>query len=131
MKKILSILVMVLFGVTNVWAQGTSTIHAYAIYDPDCDRIYEQGGGTVIAKAIKQNKNNNATYTFGTEGEYSTATGNGFYSSGIFGIGAKKHPYKIAADVASSIDGYYFAKWCDVDTFGAKSMGLQQLVSIL
>ena len=123
MKKILSILVMVLFGVTNVWAQGTSTIHAYAIYDPDCDSIYEQGGGTVIAKAIKQNKNNNAPYTFGTEGEYSKAEGSGYYSSGFFGIGEKKYPYKIAADVASSIDGYYFAKWCDVDTFGAKSMG--------
>ena len=124
MKKILSILVFVLLGIGTMYGQsaGSSTIHAYAIYDPDCDSIYEQGGGTVQAKAIKQNSSNHSNYTLGTEGTYSNQTGNGYYQ-GISWTNwtEKKYGYSIAADVKSAIDGYYFAKWCDVDTFGAAS----------
>ena len=125
MKKILSILVFVLLGIGTMYGQsaGSSTIHAYAIYDPDCDSIYEQGGGTVQAKAIKQGSTKVSDYNiFGDEGTYSTAEGKGYYSKGILGMGKKEYGYTIAADVKSAIDGYYFAKWCDVDTFGAKSM---------
>lgn len=114
---------MVLFGVSSVWAQqaGTTTITAHAIYDSNNDSIYELGGGTVVAKAIKQNKNNNATYTFGTEGTTSTATGNGYYKAGGFlGIGAKKYGYSVAADVVSSIDGYYFWGWGESSDFTSK-----------
>ena len=52
---------MVLFGVSSVWAAaGTTTITAYAIYDSNNDSIYEPGGGTVLAKAVTQNRNGNA-----------------------------------------------------------------------
>ena len=122
MKKILSIVVMVLFGVSSVWAQaGTTTITAYAIYDSNNDSIYEPGGGTVVAKAIKQNSNNNATYTFGTEGTTSTVEGSGYYKKGgLFGIGEKKYGYSVAADVVSSIDGYYFWGWGTSSDFTSK-----------
>ena len=120
MKKILSILVMVLFGVSSVWAAaGTTTITAYAIYDSNNDSIYEPGGGTVLARgqewysqglSIKEKENK------GSEGVESTATGKGY--DGLLSDKA----YTVYADAISAIDGYYFAKWCDVDTFGAKAI---------
>ena len=120
MKKILSILVMVLFGVSSVWAAaGTTTITAYAIYDSNNDSIYEPGGGTVLARgqewysqglSIKDKENK------GSEGFESTAKGKGY--DGLLSDKA----YTVSADAISAIDGYYFAKWCDVDTFGAKAI---------
>ena len=119
MKKILSILVMVLFGVSSVWAAaGTTTITAYAIYDSNNDSIYEPGGGTVLARGqewysewftVKDKENR------GQEGVESTTTGKGY-------DGISDKAYTVYADAISAIDGYYFAKWCDVDTFGAKAI---------
>ena len=111
---------MVLFGVSSVWAAaGTTTITAYAIYDSNNDSIYEPGGGTVLARgqewysqglSIKDKENK------GSEGFESTAKGKGY--DGLLSDKA----YTVSADAISAIDGYYFAKWCDVDTFGAKAI---------
>ena len=123
MKKLLLILVMVLFGVSSVWAAaGTTTITAYAIYDSNNDSIYEPGGGTVLAKAVTQNKNGNAPYVNDPNGAGTTssATGKGYEQWVV--ITTIKKDYSVAADAISAIDGYYFAKWCDVDTFGAKAI---------
>ena len=122
MKKILSILVFVLLGIGTMYGQsaGTSTIHAYAIYDPDCDSIYEQGGGTVQAKAIQQAESKVSDYnTFGDVGVYSTAIGKGYYKRGGWFQEDKKYEYYIAADAISAADGYYFYRWSESDTFVA------------
>ena len=117
MKKILSILVMVLFGVSSVWAAaGTTTITAYAIYDSNNDSIYEPGGGTVLARGQEWTSSSKSKENKGSEGVESTTTGKG-YDGWLTDKG-----YSVYADAISAIDGYYFAKWCDVDTFGAKAI---------
>ena len=118
MKKILSILVMVLFGVSSVWAAaGTTTITAYAIYDSNNDSIYEPGGGSVLARGQEWTSSSKSKENKGSEGVESTTTGKGYD-----GWLTSDKGYSVYADAISAIDGYYFAKWCDVDTFGAKAI---------
>ena len=118
MKKILSILVFVLFGVCSVLAaSGSTTITAYAIYDYNCDSIYEPGGGTVQARGQQWYRNGLSVREREDKGEVgveSTAEGQGY-------DGISDKDYKVYADVISATDGYYFSKWCEVDTFGAKA----------
>lgn len=117
MKKLLSILVMVLLGVSSVWAAaGKTTITAYARYDSNNDRIYEPGGGIVLARGQEWTSTSKNKENKGSEGVESTTTGKG-YDGWL-----SDKDYFVAADVISAIDGYYFAKWCDVDTFGAKAI---------
>ena len=109
MKKLLSIVICVLLGVTALWAaNGTTTVHAYAMYDSDRDGTYEQGGGTVQAYASTADRWSKGDYVAGTTnatGTYSYATGTG-YSGTIF-----KQGYKIKVSVISATEGYYFSGW--------------------
>ena len=112
---------MVLFGVSSVWAAaGTTTITAYAIYDSNNDSIYEPGGGTVLARGQEWTSSSKSKENKGSEGVESTTTGKGYEQWAL--ITTIKKDYSVYADAISAIDGYYFAKWCDVDTFGAKAI---------
>ncbi|MBO5817118.1 MAG: hypothetical protein J6R26_04130 [Paludibacteraceae bacterium] len=117
MKKLLSIVICVLLGVTTLWAaNGTTTIKAYAMYDPDEDGILVAGGGTVKALASTAGRWSEGTLTEGTtstDGTYSTATGTG-YDGSIF-----KNGYNVQFSVVSTLTGYYFSGWYDGTTSSA------------
>ena len=108
MKKILSILICLVFGISSAWASdGYATIHAYALYDPQGDGTYELGGGTV--QAFGQQKGMSSSDKYGNVAVYSTAQGKG----NDWGFTAEK--YKVEAYVKSTWDGYYFSGWYTSD----------------
>ena len=107
MKKILSILICLVFGISSAWAaSGTSTITAYAIYNSNGN--YIPGGGSVVASASTADRWSEGNITPGTtspDGTTSTAKGTG-YDGTIF-----KRDYWIQADAKESVNGFYFTGW--------------------
>ena len=115
MKKLLSIVIFVLFGVLRVCADvsGSATIYAYAVCDDDGDGKYSLGGGTVQATAEEciptgklyppyKNQTNS-----GEISTYSTAFGCGF--QGLTDIGTSG--YYIQASRKSTNTNYIFEGW--------------------
>ena len=107
MKKILSILICLVLGISSAWAaSGTSTITAYAIYNSNGN--YIPGGGSVVASASTADRFTTGEITAGTtspDGTTSTAKGTG-YDGTIF-----KQDYWIQADAKESVNGFYFTGW--------------------
>ena len=101
---------MILFGVGSMWAaNGTTTVHAYAMYDPDKNGVYDtEGGGTIRAYGTTADRWSSGSYVEGTTnsaGTYSFAKGTG-YSGTIF-----KQSYKLKTSVITTQSGFYFAGW--------------------
>ena len=106
MKKILSILICLVLGISSSWAaSGTSTITAYAIYNSNGN--YIPGGGSVVASASTADRFSKGDITLGTtsaDGTTSTAKGTG-YDGTFF-----KQNYWIQADAKESVNGFYFVQ---------------------
>lgn len=93
-----------------MWAaNGTTTVHAYAMYDPDKNGVYDtEGGGTIRAYGTTADRWSTGSYVEGTTNSaetYSFATGTG-YSGTIF-----KQSYKLKTSVITTQSGFYFAGW--------------------
>ena len=115
MKKIVSILICVFCGVTNIWgAAGSATIHAYARYDSNGDGIVDSdGGGKIKTSAQQASYWGSGDFNDGTienDGIYSYATGVGFHG-GLTGL--VRYGYGLRALVLSANNGYYFIGWYD------------------
>ena len=115
MKKIVSILICVFCGVTNIWgAAGSATIHAYARYDSNGDGIVDSdGGGKIKTSAQQASYWGSGDFNDGTienDGIYSYATGVGFHD-GLTGL--VRYGYGLRALVLSANNGYYFIGWYD------------------
>lgn len=108
MKKILSTLVMCLiFGVGSVWAaDGTTTIHAYAMYI-NANGEYVEGKAKVSTKASNADGRLGHNTVNGTNvrDTYSYVKGTGYCGSYI------KNYYILFADYSNVEDGYYFSGW--------------------
>ena len=107
MKKILSILICLVLGISSALAaSGTTTITANAIYNSNGN--YFSGGGSVVASASKADRWSRGDITPGTtsaDGTTSTAIGTG-YDGTIF-----RNNYWIQADAMESVHGFYFTGW--------------------
>ena len=115
MKKILSVLICVFCGVTNIWgAAGSATIHAYARYDSNGDGIVDsEGGGKIKTSAQQAGYFGSGDFNDGNsenDGIYSYATGVG-YHGGLTGL--VRYGYGLRALVLSANNGYYFIGWYD------------------
>ena len=110
MKKILSILVMVLFGASALYSQGTVTVHAYA--NVNTKSKTNLGGGTVQAHAKDGALGNDQNTGWNDPGDIGlSSTSKGTEESGLFGI--RRNVY-YSAD-AYPADGYYFLHWLNDD----------------
>lgn len=110
MKKILSIVVMVLFGVSALYSQGTVTVHAYA--NVNTKSKTNLGGGTVQAHAKDGALLDDQNTGWNNPGDIGlSSTSKGTQSSGL--LGAKRYVY-YSAD-AYPADGYYFLHWLNDD----------------
>ena len=104
MKKILSILVMVLFGVGALYSQGSVTVYAYANVNTKSQS--NLGGGQVQAHAASREWTSASEWNSGTIGS----------SSSIVGYEARLTKYGPYYKVSYSADaypdnGYYFSHW--------------------
>ena len=113
MKKILSVLICVFCGVTNIWgAAGSATIHAYARYDSNGDGIVDsEGGGKIKTSAQQAGYFGSGDFNDGkieNDGIYSYAKGVG-YHGGLTGL--VRYGYGLRALVLSANNGYYFIGW--------------------
>lgn len=127
MKKILSILVMVLFGVSVSFAQNTITANAYVWGEGISNTIPEgatervRGGGKVKVTPIQWDGTaNTGKYKEGTpaEGVEVTVTAKEVNALGLFGSSKKGAQFKLEA---TPNDGYYFQYWSKVDTIPASA----------
>ena len=128
MKKILSTLVMVLFGVSVSFAQNTITANAYVWGEGISEKIPEgeterpRGGGKVKVTPIQWNGTaNTGSYKEGTpkEGIAVTVTANEVNAWGLLGSSKKQGAqFKLEA---TPDDGYYFVNWSKVDTIPASA----------
>lgn len=108
MKKILSVLVCVFWGITSAWAAGSATINVYAVCDDDGDGVYTQGGGTILAEWYRDYSNKGS----GNEGYFSTATGSGADGTNIPIVGVVgRKGYYVQATRKSTSQNYYFTGW--------------------
>ena len=125
MKKILSTLVMVLFGVSVSFAQNTITANAYVWGEGISEKIPEgeterpRGGGKVKVTPIQWNGTaNTGSYKEGTpkEGIAVTVTAKEVNAWGLTGSKKQGAQFKLEA---TPDDGYYFLNWSKEDTIPA------------
>ncbi len=113
MKKILSILVMVLFGVGIMWAQNTHYLSVYAIVDGECEA--STTGGLVSVQGSQAGKNwlgsvNGINLTTQTteDKQHENVSIQEYTKTSILGTTTYYTQYKLYATPA---EGYYFAGW--------------------